>query len=139
MPARPFRFARVPRQPLAMGAFAVVLCLLGYGVAVGQPWWQATSWGILGLLLAVQLLRRPVTRLRLDAAGLTARQGRKPARHFPRDQIAGLHLIPEPRGPGLLNVQLVDGRIEALTLLTLPPRAALARAAKSHGLAFEAH
>lgn len=136
MSARPYRFARAARSPHAWGAFAIMTCLTAFAINTQLAWWLSATWASVGLITALHLLRNPVTRISLDETGLTARQGRHPARHFPRDQIVGLEHWTEPKGPGLLQVVLADGRREALTLLQLPRSADLARAAKRHGLPF---
>lgn len=130
---------RSARSSLTWGAFAIMTCLTAYAVNAPVAWWLGATWASVALVLAFHLLRNPVTRLRLDTKGLTAQQGRAPARHFAFDDIVGLEHFTEPKGPGLLNVVLCNGQREALTLLHLPKATALARAAKAHGLTYALH
>ena len=139
MSARPYRFSRAARTPLTWGAFAIMTCLTAYAIHAPVVWWQTATWGVVALVTAFHLLRTPVTRFRLDANGLTTRQGRSPARHIPKDDIIGFEHYEDPEGPGLLNVVLQDGRRETLTLLQLPRREALERAANNHGLIYSGY
>ena len=139
MSRRNLRFTDVPRNPVGWGALAVFCCLTAHAVAVQAPTEQIAGWAFAGMLAALQLFRRPVTRILLDDRGLSVRQGRGLRRHFAKADIAALHHVPDAVGPGLLHVELAEGRIEALPLLNLPPRSLLAQVARQQNLPFVAH
>ena len=130
---------RSARSPLPWAALAIMTCLTAYAVNAPVHWWLTATWATVGLVTAFHLLRSPITKLRLDKTGLTTKQGRTPARHFPKDEIAGIEHFAETSGPGLLNVVMRNGHREVLTLLQLPTTNQLAAAAEAHGVSFAQH
>ncbi len=131
-----FTFVRVARNPVGWAALASLTCLTAFSISTSAPVAETLGWAVASLVVALHLLRTPVTWLRLDRSGLTLKQGRHPTRRFAYDDIRALHHLQDKHGPGLLNILLQDGRSEAVTLLELPPPEDLEHAAKSHGLPF---